>query len=139
MPLTIASDGLDRVIEDVLRRQKLFDVEIRSSRFEYHGDGKWHLAFPSADDGCRSSACTCKCAIAGRDARRTLLVGDGRSDFCLADAADFVFAKDKLLSYCRERGIAHAAFEDFAEAQRLLMRFAASQGAIRATEPALHG
>jgi 2-hydroxy-3-keto-5-methylthiopentenyl-1-phosphate phosphatase len=125
VPLTIVSDGLDRVIKDVLRRHKLPDVEIKSSRFDYMGDGRWRLGFPNASASCRSSACTCKCAIAERDGRRTLLIGDGRSDFCLAEAAEFVFAKDKLLSHCRERGIAHAAFRNFSHAERLLRRLVA--------------
>ena len=140
MPLTVVSDGLDRVIEAVLRRQKISDVPIRSSRLESLGGGKWRLQFPHAAADCRSSAGTCKCAIAARDPRRTLLIGDGRSDFCLADAADFVFAKDKLLSYCLQHDIAHAAFKDFAGAKRLLERFAASPVVtLRDPEPVIHG
>src|SRR5277367_531573 len=77
LPLTIVSDGLDRVIKDVLRRIKLFDVETMSSRFEYLGDSKWRLDFPYAAPDCRSAACTCKCRIARRDGLRTLLIGDG--------------------------------------------------------------
>lgn len=140
LPLTIVSDGLDRVIKDVLRRKKLLGIEIKGSRFAYVGDRKWRLDFPHAAPDCRSSACTCKCKVARRDARRTLLVGDGRSDFCIAEAADFVFAKHKLLGYCRERDIAHAAFKDFTDAERLLRRFVASVIAQPlGTESAVHG
>ncbi|HEX9462380.1 MAG TPA: HAD-IB family phosphatase [Alphaproteobacteria bacterium] len=140
LELTIVSDGLDRVIKDVLRREKLLGIEIKSSRFEYVGDRKWRLDFPHAAPGCRSSACTCKCEVARRDARRTLLVGDGRSDFCIADTADFVFAKHKLLAYCRDRDIAHAAFKDFTDAQRLLRRFVASAIAPSlGSESVIHG
>lgn len=120
IPLTIVSDGLDRVIKDVLRRSKLSDVEIRSSQFAYRGDGRWHLEFPYADQDCLSRACTCKCEIAKADGLRTLLIGDGRSDFCVAEASHFVFAKHKLLEHCRAREIPHAPFADFTEAQRLL-------------------
>jgi 2,3-diketo-5-methylthio-1-phosphopentane phosphatase len=120
IPLTIVSDGLDRVIKDVLRRSKLPGIETMSSRLEFRGDGRWRLDFPYAGKDCLSMACTCKCAIARRDGRRTLLIGDGRSDFCVADVADFVFAKHKLLSYCESMRIPHAAFADFTEAQRLL-------------------
>ncbi len=119
-PLTIVSDGLDRVIKDVLRRSRLSDIEIRSSRFEYLGGDRWRLDFPEAGSDCLSMACTCKCEIAKADGLRTLLIGDGQSDFCVADAADFVFAKHKLLDYCRARDIPHAPFEDFMDAQRLL-------------------
>lgn len=118
--LTVVSDGLDRVIKDALRRSKLRDIEIKSSRFEYLGDRRWRLDFPYAEPDCPSLACTCKCEIAKADPLRTLLIGDGRSDFCVAEASHFVFAKHKLLEYCRAREIPHAPFSDFAEAQRLL-------------------
>lgn len=138
IPLTIVSDGLDRVIRDVLLRASLPDIETRSSRLEFHG-GRWRLDFPYADPSCLSMACTCKCAVARRDPRRTLLIGDGRSDFCVADAADFVFAKHKLLSYCEATQIPHAAFEDFTQAQGLLTRLMARLAAPPASERVAHG
>lgn len=138
IPLMVVSDGLDRVIKDVLRRARLSNVEAMSSRLEHDGDG-WRLAFPYAEPTCLSMACTCKCAIAKRDGRRTLLIGDGRSDFCLADAADFVFAKHKLLSYCEAAQIPHAAFADFTDAQRLLAQLIARTTAAPALESAAHG
>jgi 2-hydroxy-3-keto-5-methylthiopentenyl-1-phosphate phosphatase len=49
-----------------------------------------------------------------------ILVGDGRSDFCLAERADLVLAKDSLLGHCRASGLPHIAFENFDEATRLL-------------------
>jgi 2-hydroxy-3-keto-5-methylthiopentenyl-1-phosphate phosphatase len=140
IPLTIVSDGLDRVIRDILRRIKLVDIEIKSSRFAYLGDGRWRLEFPHARPDCQSAACTCKCAVAREDGRRTLLIGDGRSDFCVAQAADFVFAKHKLLDHCRDRGIPHAAFGDFTEAQALLKRLVAREhAALEVAEQVAHG
>lgn len=138
IPLVIVSDGLDRVIQDVLRRAGLADIETRSSRLEFRG-GRWRLEFPHAKEDCLSMACTCKCATARRDPRRTLLIGDGRSDFCAADMADFVFAKHKLLSYCEATQIPHAAFADFTEAQRLLERLVARTSAAPAAEPVTNG
>ncbi|HTY66161.1 MAG TPA: HAD-IB family phosphatase [Alphaproteobacteria bacterium] len=130
IPLTIVSDGLDRVIQDVLRRANLPDIETMSSRLEFHA-GRWRLDFPYAgNDGCLSAACTCKCAIARRDPRRTLVVGDGRSDFCVADMADFVFAKHNLLSYCEATQIPHAPFADFTEAQTLLEELVARTAVV---------
>lgn len=139
LSVTIVSDGLDRVIKDVLRRAKLADIEIRSSRLNYAGDGKWRLDFPEAAPECQSGSGTCKCAIARQAERRTLLIGDGRSDFCVADTADFVFAKDKLLTYCRERQIPHAAFADFAAAQKLLKRLVQRQSIRLSLETTVHG
>ena len=134
IPLVIVSDGLDRVIRDVLRRAGLSGIETRSSRLEFRG-GRWWLDFPYAKEDCLAMACTCKCAIAKRDSRRTLLIGDGRSDFCVADMADFVFAKHKLLSYCEATQIPHAAFADFTDAQTLLQQLVARTTA----EPVANG
>ena len=135
IPLTIVSDGLDRVIRDVLRRAHLPNIETMSSRLEFHAGG-WRLDFPYAgQDCCLSAACTCKCAIARRDPRRTLLIGDGRSDYCLADMADFVFAKHKLLSYCEATQIPHAPFADFTEAQMLLENLVARTAVVETAEP----
>lgn len=139
IPVTVVSDGLDRVIKDTLRRAKLADLASVSSRFEYIGDGRWRLDFPHARTDCLSIACTCKCDVARRDGLRTLLIGDGRSDFCVAGAADFVFAKDKLLDHCRDRGIAHAAFQDFTDAQRLLARLIARTTTAPLAETVAHG
>jgi 2-hydroxy-3-keto-5-methylthiopentenyl-1-phosphate phosphatase len=35
------------------------------------------------------------------------VIGDGRSDFCVAERASFVFAKGRLAGHCRDRGIPH--------------------------------
>lgn len=139
IPLTIVSDGLDRVIKDVLRCAGLSNVETVSSHLDYGNDGRWRLEFPHAEASCLSMACTCKCAIARRDGLRTLLIGDGRSDFCVADTADFVFAKHKLLSYCEAAQIPHAAFTGFTDAQRLLEHLVARTAESPALESVAHG
>jgi 2-hydroxy-3-keto-5-methylthiopentenyl-1-phosphate phosphatase len=88
---------------------------------------------------CRSGSGTCKCAVAKETKRRTLMIGDGRSDFCVAQTADFVFAKDKLLVHCREHGIPHEAFADFAEAEMLLKLLIQRQLVAPALEPVVYG
>jgi 2-hydroxy-3-keto-5-methylthiopentenyl-1-phosphate phosphatase len=35
------------------------------------------------------------------------LIGDGRSDFCVAREASFVFAKGRLADHCEAEGIPH--------------------------------
>jgi len=48
------------------------------------------------------------------------MVGDGASDYCVAESADFVFAKGKLIDYCRAKNIPHAPITGFADALALL-------------------
>src|SRR5581483_2296801 len=91
-PVTVVGDGLDRVIKQVLGRVGLAGLEIRSNRLAYRGEGRWQLEFPAAAPECAAGSGICKCAIAKASKERTLLIGDGRSDFCVAEMADFVFA-----------------------------------------------
>jgi 2-hydroxy-3-keto-5-methylthiopentenyl-1-phosphate phosphatase len=44
------------------------------------------------------------------------VVGDGRSDFCIAEGAQLVIAKGQLAAHCRARRIPHQLMRDFADA-----------------------
>ena len=61
----------------------------------------------------------CKCAVSRAvDAGRgltTVLIGDGRSDQCIAREARYVFAKGSLLRFCQEENISHMPFDSFAD------------------------
>lgn len=58
---------------------------------------------------------TCKCSVAQKlsQEKPIVLIGDGCSDFCLTDKADYVFAKGNLIAYCRDKGIIHSTFKNF--------------------------
>ena len=63
----------------------------------------------------------CKCQFTDGEPRRLrIVVGDGRSDFCVAGRADLVLAKSALLDHCRATAMPHFAFADFHEASRLM-------------------
>jgi 2-hydroxy-3-keto-5-methylthiopentenyl-1-phosphate phosphatase len=126
VPVSIVSDGLDRSVQAALRRYGL-SMPALANRLEWRGGACWRLSFPLARHDCRSLAGHCKCRSMGDKGLR-VLVGDGRSDFCAARSADMVFAKAKLLTHCREEGIAHAAFSDFAELSRLFIDWLAARG-----------
>ena len=136
----VVSDGLDRTIRTVLDRNNI-NVPYFANHLQWRGDDRWRLTFPHAKTECRMLAGNCKCSFAeGRPQELRILVGDGRSDFCLAERADMVLAKDSLLGHCRKSGLPHIAFENFDEATRLLAgwleeRVAATAGrAARAVE-----
>ena len=121
VPVTVVADGLDRTIHSVLRRTGLAGLPVIANHLESAGGDRWRLTSPHAsrDGSCVSG--TCKCNVAqglGRPA--TILVGDGRSDFCLAERADLVFAKNGLIAHCRATGIEHHPFAQLADAARLL-------------------
>jgi 2,3-diketo-5-methylthio-1-phosphopentane phosphatase len=118
--MIVVSDGLDRTIRTVLDRNDI-NVPYFANHLQWRGEDRWRLTFPHAKTDCRTLAGNCKCSFAeGRPQELNILVGDGRSDFCLAGRADLVLAKASLLGHCREAGLPHIAFESFDEATRLL-------------------
>ena len=66
-----------------------------------------------ARSDCRVNSANCKCAHGERLPGPRVVIGDGRSDFCMSTRADFVIAKGALADYCRSRGQPHATFTDF--------------------------
>jgi len=111
--LAVVSDGLDDPIHHALRQ---LDVPIRicANRLDFRPGGL-RISFPHGDSACAVLSGVCKCAIARSiDAGRgltTVLIGDGRSDLCLARRADFVFAKGSLRRFCEDEHILHVPFE----------------------------
>lgn len=53
-------------------------------------------------------------------ARRNVAIGDAMSDLEMAEAADIVFARDRLLAWMRERGNAVHAYHTFHDVRRQL-------------------
>ncbi|MGO4405273.1 MtnX-like HAD-IB family phosphatase [Bosea sp. RAF48] len=121
VPVTVVSDGLDRTIHTVLRRAGLAGLPVIANHLEPVGADRWRLTSPHASRDGSCSSGTCKCSVAsslGRPA--TILVGDGRSDFCLAERADLIFAKNGLIAHCDQAGVEHRPFSRLAEAARIL-------------------
>ena len=141
--IEVLSDGLDYAIRTILGREGLDVLPITSNRLEPAGARAWRLAFPNASGLCRVASGTCKCARAGTAQaarKRVLLVGDGASDFCVAEAAEFVFAKGKLVAHCVANEVPHRAIRAFDDALALLPRLLAGElAAAFDAEPPLAG
>ena len=131
--LAVLSDGLDLTVAAVLRRYGL-KLPFWANHLEWCGADRWRLAFPHARSDCHALSGNCKCNFTTRGPRElSIVVGDGRSDFCVAGRADLVLAKGALLDHCRARGLPHFAFGDFAEATNILAGWLEARSA--ATEP----
>jgi 2,3-diketo-5-methylthio-1-phosphopentane phosphatase len=115
--LVIVSDGVDYFIRRILSRYGLAGLPIRANQLIRTGERSFTLAHPFSVKDCAAGAGNCKCACeaATPTSRQTVLIGDGRSDFCVSEEADIVFAKKSLLRYTREKGIPALPFETFAE------------------------
>jgi len=115
--VVVASDGLDLYIEPFLAAHgmdRLVTLYCASMRAEPDG---WRLETPCArPDRCRFA--TCKCAVMEEvlpPGGKFILIGDGASDVCVAERANLVFARSKLLEYARANGLDCVAFETFDE------------------------
>lgn len=124
-PIAVVSDGLDRTIGNVLDRNGI-DVDYFANHLEWRGGNRWRLSFPHARSDCSALSGNCKCSFAeGQPRELKVLIGDGRSDFCLAGRADLVLAKSGLLNHCRKNDLPHIAFDDFNQATTLFARWLA--------------
>ena len=123
LPIEILSDGLDYGIHRILARGGLDWLPVTANALQNVSAREWRLNFPNASANCRVRSGTCKCARAAKaqtPRRKVLLIGDGASDFCVAEAADFVFAKGKLVAHCIAKNIPHAPIRDFNDVVGLL-------------------
>lgn len=112
---TIVSDGFDLVIQSMMRRYGI-DIPFFANHLEPTEGGQWRVTFPHARENCAALAGNCKCTRAlAAPLDIKVVVGDGRSDFCIAGHADVVFAKGKLLDLCRANGTVHFPFDNFFE------------------------
>jgi 2,3-diketo-5-methylthio-1-phosphopentane phosphatase len=114
IPLTIVSSGIESIIRDRLDEAGIPDVPIVANAVDPNPAG-WKMTFrDDVDNG------TDKAAVIARAARhglRTVFVGDGRSDFDAARAADVCFAKRGLAleRYLVQHAIPFAPFTSFAD------------------------
>lgn len=110
----VVSDGMDRAILPLLNRLGV-SLPVTCNRLCHEGGRNWRLEFPADHGGCEGGGGVCKCR-AVHPRRRTVLIGDGLSDFCIAGRANFVLAKGALAAHCRANGYPHFAIAGFADA-----------------------
>lgn len=113
----IVSDGYDWVIRRVMARLGLQSLPVFANRLVSAGGDRWTLQSPFSAEGCASG--TCKCAIVSKTQAR-LHIGDGRSDMCVSDICEVVFAKASLLATRNARGLVSKPFASFADISALL-------------------
>jgi 2,3-diketo-5-methylthio-1-phosphopentane phosphatase len=111
LAVRVVSDGWDWAVRRVLDRIGVAGTPIVANRLVHRGDDRWDVLFPYAAAACGSGVC--KCAAASARGIK-VHIGDGRSDFCVSDSVDVVFAKGELLRSRTERGLLSVPFERFA-------------------------
>ena len=106
----ILSSGFSELIGPVLEREGV-SLEVRANRLDT-SEGNWR---PIWRDDAQCAECGEACKRAALPSSPVVYVGDGYSDRCVALAADRVFARDGLVGYLEEKGVACEPFEDFVQ------------------------
>lgn len=119
--IEVVSDGIEQGIARILSRNYVTLLPILANRLRQLDHNSWRLDFPYSSDACRSASGNCKCKSTPRN-KRVLVIGDGKSDMCVASTADFVFAKGSLAKYCEANNLPHLRFDNFDELPALLAR-----------------
>jgi len=137
--LKVVSDGIDRVIHHILKREGIYVTNVWANHLVEDEQENLSLTFPHAPVVLACGSGLCKCKILENGPKRTMkvVIGDGRSDFCWSNDADLVFAKDKLLAYCKQMGINSVAYEDFYLVRSVLEQKIADFGRSDVYQPAM--
>jgi 2-hydroxy-3-keto-5-methylthiopentenyl-1-phosphate phosphatase len=120
--IVILSDGIDLFIKSILKRYGLNDIRVFSNSLGSI-NGSYEMYFPYFKEDCLSRSGICKCKIMeelSSPEGTNILVGDGRSDFCIARKADLTFAKSTLLDFCRAENIPHIEHREFRDVLKWL-------------------
>ncbi len=126
VPVEVVSNGMLFYVEAVLGREGLSDLAFVAPMPTFAGlgtDAGPAVEFPDGIETCDRTG-LCKCARARRlrsGGRKIVFVGDGISDFCIAEEeADFIIARSSLKDHCVASEIPHSEFCDFGDVAREL-------------------
>jgi 2-hydroxy-3-keto-5-methylthiopentenyl-1-phosphate phosphatase len=115
--IKIVSDGLDFYIKKILEIHNLSGIPFYANGTHFQNGEGIGISFPHSDGECGLCG-TCKkklIQIHRKEYDFIFLIGNGYSDRCAAQEADFVFAKQSLYPYCIEQDITCHFFENFQE------------------------
>lgn len=113
-PVYILSDGYDFCIEYILNKHG-FKLPYYSNKLVYEKEFRITCTYYNQECGLCG---TCKRSLIERLTEpnsQTVYVGDGLSDTCPAGYSSLVFAKGRLLEYCRTEGIPALPIVSFAD------------------------
>ena len=115
IPFVVVSDGLDRVIEYLLKRNGINADAVFANHLLETASGEFQLQASARPRFANCQSGVCKCQIVGQPAYQIIrtVIGDGRSDFCWAKEADLLYAKYKLVDFATSQGIGHNVFDTF--------------------------
>ena len=109
--------SIDYFINKILKKYNISGIKIISNHGEFK-NGEFEISFPNDYKGCINNAGTCKCKVVSdlkRKYDKIIYIGDGVSDYCVANKSDILYAKSKLINYCEDKGINCISFKNFGD------------------------
>lgn len=120
-PLRVVTGGFDFFVEPALSRFGAH-LQIYCNRLDASGEYLRVVWAVPCEAPCTGGCGLCKPTVMQRsgDTGLRIVIGDGVTDRRAAAQADFVFARDRLLTICAEQGWPHARFDTFDDVIRRL-------------------
>jgi len=119
--IILVSEGLDYYIKYILNKEGI-NLRYYCNKMiikNINGKIKLDCEFPYPDEHCNFCGMSKRNIILKHtndyDNDVSVFIGDGVSDFCAANYADFVFAKKALASYCWKNNITYFEFNNFSD------------------------
>ena len=112
IPIYIISNGLDIYIDEIMKNHGFGHIPVFANEGAFKNGGL-EVEFPCLDKSC-SRCANCKGISIRkllRNGDKSIFVGDGYSDLCAVDVADYLFAKGNLADYLTESGKNSLRFE----------------------------
>lgn len=126
IPYAILSDGFTPIIQGILAQAGLRNIPVYASGLS-QGKEKIKTSFANTSPSCHSGTCKCRTAALLSGGLPIIHIGDGRSDFCIAQKAAYVFCRGKLTGFCVEKELAHSPFMDFSQVTTVVQALLAQQ------------
>ncbi len=109
IPLVVISSGFEFYLETKLAPWRPFIHAIHGLKVDLSGEKMaLQLEYEHPTEALPKAA-----VMEHYAAKKRIAIGDARSDFEMAETADRVFARDKLLKHMRDRGLAVTPFDTF--------------------------
>lgn len=127
IPIAVISGGFSNGIIPFLEKHGVYDIEIYSNSLNFKGKDISIDFYHNRDSKCCHIGLCGNCKIKHikefkEKYRNIVFIGDGITDEPIANKADIVFAKDRLLDYCKEHGIDCIPWDDFLDINRLIFK-----------------
>ena len=111
----IVTNGLQFYVDSVLGNAGLESIPVLAVDVEGE-PGQLRYAYPYDTPSCWEWG-NCKCRVVEEfgegGTAKTVMIGDGWSDYCAARRADAAFARATMRDHCDANGVTYIPFEDF--------------------------